>query len=129
MLKEDYVTRMIKDMIKAIIMTILGKRELDYELPSENEKYTSNDFILKQILDLADDGKINEAENVLLTEFAFDDPIQLEIALTFYSHINEYEEDFLENHNYSRQEVSEGIEAVAQRYGYTGLMSIMGGLS
>lgn len=127
MLEEDYVTKMIKDMIRAIIKTILGKTQLDYELPKENE-YTREDMIFKNVLDMADDGKINEAENLLLTEFEFEDSIQLEIALTFYSHINEFDDDFLDANNYSRQEISEGIEGIASKYGYSGLMSVISGI-
>lgn len=124
MLEEDYVMRMIKDMVRAIIKTILGKTELDYELPKEN-KYTKDDMVFIKMLELADDGQINEAENLLLTEFEFEQPKQLEIALTFYSHINEYNDDFLEANNYSRQEISEGIEGIAAKYGYAGLMNVI----
>ena len=31
------------------------------------------------------------------------------MGLTFYSHINEYTDNFLSDHNYSRQEIQDGI--------------------
>jgi hypothetical protein len=124
MLEEDYVTRMIKDMVRAVVKTILGKTELNYELPKENE-CTSDDVVYKKLVLMADAGDINGAENLLLTEFEFEDLMQLEIALVFYSHINEYEEDFLEANNYSRREIGEGIDLIAKKYGYSGIMNVM----
>ncbi len=124
MLEEDYVTRMIKDMVRAIVKAILGKSELNYELPEENER-TDDDMIYSKIIQMADEGEINEAENLLLTEFELIDPMQLEISMAFYLHLNKYEDDFLETNNYSRQEISEGIENIAEKYGYAGIMSVM----
>lgn len=123
MLEEDYVERMIKDMVKAIMKAIRGKTELNYELPVENER-TDDDVIYSKITRLADEGKINEAENLLLTEFVFQDTSQLEIAMAFYLHINEYEDDFLDANHYARSEIIEGIEAIAKKYGYTGIMNV-----
>jgi hypothetical protein len=124
MIEDDYVIRMIKDMVKAIVKAILGKSELNYELPKENER-TDEDLVYDKMIQLADEGNINEAENLLLTEFKFKVPEQLEIAMAFYLHINKYEDDFLETSNYSRSEISEGIESVAKNYGYSGIMSVM----
>jgi hypothetical protein len=124
MLEEDYVTRMIKDMVKAIVRAILGKSELNYELPDEKER-TDDDRVFNQMIQMAEEGNINDAENLLLTEFDFKDSAQLEIAMTFYLHLNKFEDDFLEKNNYSRQEISDGIEAVAKHYGYSGIMSVM----
>ncbi|OYP47240.1 hypothetical protein C8E03_105200 [Lachnotalea glycerini] len=127
MLEDDYITRMIKDMVKAIVKAILGKSELNYELPKENER-TDNDMLFDKLTKLADEGKINEAENLLFTKLEFKEPKELEIAMAFYLHINEYEEDFLESANYSRNEISEGIEAIAKKYGYSGIMNVFNNL-
>lgn len=124
MVEEDYVMRMIRDMIRALVKSILGKTELDYEFPKENER-TNDDMIFNKMTQMADAGDINGAENMLLTEFEFKEPKQLEIALAFYSHLNEYEEDFLEANDYSRREIGEGIDAVAKKYGYSGIMNLM----
>ena len=124
MVEEDYVTRMIRDMVRAVVRAILGKSELNYEFPKENER-TNDDMVFNKMIQMADAGDINGAENMLLTEFEFKEPKQLEIALAFYSHLNEYEEDFLEANDYSRREIGEGIDAVAKKYGYSGIMNLM----
>ena len=38
------------------------------------------------------------------------------MGLTFYSHINEYTDNFLSDHNYSRQEIQDGIIAFAKEF-------------
>jgi hypothetical protein len=124
MVEEDYVTRMIRDMVRAVVRAILGKSELNYEFPKENER-TNDDMVFNKMIQMADAGDINGAENMLLTEFEFKEPKQLEIALAFYSHLNEFEEDFLEANDYSRREIGEGIDAVAKKYGYSGIMNLM----
>ncbi len=39
----------------------------------------------------------------------------------FYQHLDEYEDDFLEDHGYSREEILEGLEGLAQESGLTEL--------
>ena len=37
-------------------------------------------------------------------------------ALLFYSHLNQLDNDFLEDHNYSREEIVSGVKDVLNRY-------------
>ena len=39
------------------------------------------------------------------------------MAADFYQHIAEYSDEFLEEHNYSRDEILEGLESIAREYG------------
>ena len=72
---------------------------------------------------MIDAGEINEAENQLLDrlegymESGEIDGITLETALEIYGHINEKEDDFLEEHDYSREEIEEGIHRVLSMAG------------
>ena len=47
-LEKDYILRMIKDLTKSIAHLILGKTEIEYELPSESE-YSKVDYLCKFI--------------------------------------------------------------------------------
>lgn len=58
--EEDYVMRMIKDMVKALACVVFGKRFTEYEV--EEEKADDTDFLYRDIIEMADRGKINEAE-------------------------------------------------------------------
>jgi hypothetical protein len=39
----------------------------------------------------------------------------------FYSYLNEKELDFLEEHDYTKREITEGLIAVSRIYGYGGI--------
>ena len=72
---------------------------------------------LEFLLNMVDEGKINEAENNLYKLMEKADRSGLETALLFYSYLNEKSDEFLENHNFSRDEIKQGLEDVTSRYG------------
>lgn len=92
--EQDYIMRMIKSIVSFFIKLITGKSDTVYELPSDG-LYTPCDDIFARILSLADGGKINEAENLLYANVEPDSKDYLLMGLTFYSHINEYTDNFL----------------------------------
>lgn len=64
-----------------------------------------------------DDGFINEAENRIYEIIEEGKKIDLEIALLFYSYLNDKTDKFLEEHNYSRDEIKTGLKDITARYG------------
>ena len=38
--QDDYVMRTISDLVRAIARLVLGKNDIDYELPEDEEQYT-----------------------------------------------------------------------------------------
>jgi hypothetical protein len=119
--EQDYVMRMIKDMAKLIAKMVLGKTSINYELPEEN-KFTKTDFLYEKLMRLADEGKINEAENLLSEELDYTDINQYELAMSFYLYINEFDNDFLESNDYSREEIKDGIKTVSEKFGLSTLV-------
>lgn len=113
--EQDYIMRMIKSIVSFFIKLITGKSDTVYELPSDG-LYTPCDDIFARILSLADGGKINEAENLLYANVEPDSKDYLLMGLTFYSHINEYTDNFLSDHNYSRQEIQDGSIAFTKEF-------------
>ena len=75
---------------------------------------------------LVDDGEINEAENILLDELDTGDLNMFEMALCFYLYLAHLDEDFLEEHRYTREEIGEGMEALAEDFGVSGFEISMG---
>lgn len=114
--EQDYVMRMIKDLARALALLIFGKKDIRYEIPEEKER-TEEDNLYARLLQMADRGEINEAENILLTEFPKESSNYVIMVADFYQHIAEYSDEFLEEHNYSRDEILEGMESIAQEYG------------
>ena len=54
-----------------------------------------------------------------------DDPDYLELALTFYLHLNDMDVDYLDDHDYSREEILDGLKSLAEDWGVTGLEALV----
>ena len=118
--QDDYVMRTISDLVRAIARLALGKNDIDYELPEDEDKYTPMDRVYRQLKDMADAGDINGAENYLSDQLDPQDIVRLEMALTFYMYLNQMKDDTLFEANYSREEIVDGINSVCAEYGISG---------
>lgn len=122
--EQDYVMRLIKQMMQVLAKLIFHKKEepeiTEPTLTSSGDSETAIDLFA-----LADSGQINEAENLLYEHLNTSDLSQLKLAFAFYEHLNEYQNDFLEEHNYSREEILEGIKNIAAEFGVSGLVDTL----
>ena len=119
MFEQDYVMRLIREMVRAILKLVF---HIDTESPTvellENKEEKET---LEHLLDMIDDGKINEAENRLYDLTSDTDVNSLEIALLFYSYLNDKTDDFLEENDFSRDEIKLGLENVAASFGLSSI--------
>ena len=119
MFEQDYVMRLIKEMVRAILKLLFN---IDTELATvellENKEEKET---LKNLFDMIDDGKINEAENRLYDLTSDTDMNSLEIALLFYSYLNDKTDDFLEENDFSRDEIKLGLENVTDSFGLSSI--------
>lgn len=121
--EQDYVMRMIKQMVAALISVILGKDYKIYDLPLEDQ-YKSSDGLLRELLTMVNDGKINEAENLLYESFEQDNKKDIENAILFYSYLNELDNDFLEKCDFSRHEIEMGVKEIVKKSGMEGFAEV-----
>lgn len=108
--------RIIKDLVRFLAKIFLNKDTALYETYDE-KNYTQTDRLHKMLLDLINQGKINEAENLLFEKLDPDNKRYIELALDFYSRLSRLEDDFLEKNNFSREEIEQGLRAVAKELG------------
>ena len=101
-----------------------------YKQPKFVEHAAQEDFY-QRLLQRIDRGEINEAENELLAymegkrsvekaalqDIGTVDNTILDMALSVYGYMNEKEDIFLEQNNYCRQEIEEGIRGLLMRFG------------
>lgn len=122
MFEQDYVMRLIKEMVRAILKLLFN---IDAESPSaellENKEEKET---LENLLDMVDAGKINEAENRLYDLINDVDMGSLEIALLFYSHLNDKTDEFLEENDFCREEIKLGMENVVDVFGLDSIAKI-----
>lgn len=113
--EQDYVMRLIKEMVRAILKLLFN---IDTESPTvellENKEEKET---LENLLDMVDAGEINGAENKLYDLINVTDINSLEVALLFYSYLNDKTDDFLEANDFSRDEIKLGMENVADSFG------------
>ena len=117
--EKDYYMRIVHELVRMLIRLVFSKdidRDEEEAVPLEVlEKY-------KKLISMIDDGQINEAENLLLDGLEPDSRAYFELALMFYEKLNGKTDEFLEEHDYSREEVTDGIKYVVDFYGYGSLM-------
>lgn len=115
MFERDYIMRMIKEMVRAIIKLLFG---IDTQSPTaELLQDAEQKQTLEELYDLVDAGEICEAENRVIELAENGNGSDLEIAVLFYSYLNEKSDAFLEEHRFSREEVMQGLKDVASRHG------------
>ena len=115
MVEQDYIMRLIKELIRALLKVIF---HTDLDMPSvEMLKDAQRRCALEELLNLMDNGEINEGENRLSELLEDGGGEELALALLFYSHLNEKSNDFLEAHDFSREEIKAGLEDALQSQG------------
>ena len=115
MFEQDYLMRLIKEMVRAIFKLLF---KVDTEQVTEDLIDNKEDSeMLNYLTDLVDAGQINDAENKLFDRLDKNDTGSLQIALLFYSHLNDKTNEFLEENNFSREEIKSGISNVADMFG------------
>lgn len=119
MLQDDFILRQIREMIHAVMRMLFQVSAS--ELSPEVIEDTSARTVLEELLALTDEGQIDEAENQLYEMTCDGDRQNLEIGLLFYYNLNGKDDDFLEVHNFSREEIMTGIQDLADRYQLSGI--------
>ena len=119
MLQDDFILRQIREMVHAVMKMLfqVSASELTPEVIEDSTARTT----LENLIALTDEGKIDEAENQLYEMTCDGDRQNLEIGLLFYYNLNGKEDDFLEVHNFSREEIMTGIQDLADRYQLSGI--------
>ena len=115
--EKDYIMRMIKEMVRVLFSLMLGKQYTQVELPGENRFLVSGKN-LGDLKEMADRGKINEAENLLLENLDYENKEEVAAAVLFYEDVGQMEEGFLKENGYSLEEVYDGLMQIARNSGY-----------
>ena len=120
MFEQDYIMRLIKEMVRALLKLLFN---INTESPTAellNDESEAKET-LDKLLDLVDNGSINQAENELYELLSQQSMVNLEIALLFYSYLNDKEDKFLEEHNFSREEIKMGLKYATSQYGLSNI--------
>ena len=122
--EKDYIMRMIKEMVSVLFSILLGKQYVSVDEERKNG-YEVSGTDLNDLLDMIDNGQINEAENLMLDDIDYSDKKGLAAALLFYQYLSEKRKDFLQDHDYSDEEILDGAKQILQKAGYGDIVKIM----
>lgn len=118
---KDYIMRMVHEAVRMLIRLIFGK-----DIDNEEKDLVSLEKLklYKKLTAMIDDGEINEAENLLLDGLDPDDRDYFEMALLFYEKLGAKKE-FLLEHDYTQDEVIDGLKYIVDYYGHGELWDII----
>ncbi len=122
--EKDYLMRIMKEAISVLFSFLLGKTYVSVELERENH-YQVSGRDLNGLLEMIDQGQINEAENILLGRLDYCNQHEVTAATLFYQYLSEKEESFLKQHNYSYEEVLDGLKQLIKKSGYKDLLNVI----
>lgn len=122
--EKDYIMRMIKEMVRVLFSLAFGKKYVSVELEKEN-KYEVSGKNLKIFLNMIDLGQINEAENILLDSIDYTNKNEVMAVALLYQYLSEKDNQFLENNNYTKEEVLSGFKQLLMKSGYSDLLYLL----
>ena len=122
--EKDYIMRMIKEMVRVLFSLMFGKKYVSVELEKEN-KYEVSGKNLKNFLNMIDLGQINDAEHILLDTLDYTNKNEVLAVALFYQYLSEKDNQFLENNNYTKEEVLSGFKQLLMKSGYSDLLYLL----
>ena len=113
-LKQDYILRLIEEVINVLVKSLKDDECIKEELDSSSNGEEKLTYLIR----LVDEKRINDAENFLFDNLDLENTKDFEIGMLFFKYLNEKDDLFLEEANYSREEISEGILDLSREYGF-----------
>lgn len=119
MLQDDYIIRQIGATIEYIAETVLARKKEEYDISIGNpDEIDDSKLNIMYLCRLVDSGEINIAENLLFDRIEEHKTVEtLEMGLRFYVYINSKSDRFLDEHDFSRQEIVDGLNDLQKEYG------------
>lgn len=122
--EKDFIMRLIKEMVRMLVSFIIGKQYAQVETLKENP-YGVSDDKLSMLRAMVDRGDLNEAENLLLERVDCGDREAVAELIFFYDYAGGKDAAFLAQHDYSREEVLDGLRQLAGRLGCESIATVL----
>ena len=115
MFEQDYFMRLVRDLVRAAVKLVfhLETEELSpYMIENPEARQTAETLIEKSL-----SGNIRLAEEELSGLLEQNTLENLFIGLTFYSRLSELDEASLAEHQFSTEEIKNGLQSLLRQYG------------
>lgn len=114
--QQDFIMRQIELIAKYIAESIFKKKSTEYKI-IERENLSDTDNLHNKLVNLINENKINEAEDLLFDSLDLDNKKYLEVAIDFYSRLTKLDDATLELNDFTKEEIAEGLADVSNKYG------------
>lgn len=114
--QQDFIMRQIELIAKYIAESIFKKKSTEYKI-IERENLSDTDNLHNKLVNLINENKINEAEDLLFDSLDLDNKKYLEVAIDFYARLTKLDDATLELNDFTKEEIAEGLADVSNKYG------------
>ena len=114
--EQDWVMKQIKLLVRFVARAVFKKDTAEYKELIE-ESLAGTDLLHKELLQFLSEGRICEAENFLFDNLDKSFQSHLALSLDFYERLNLLSDEELENGNFSREEIKDGLNNVLRLFG------------
>lgn len=124
MYEQDYIMRINRDVIRTITKLVLNK-DTEFPIDITSDTLKSEDRkMLESLYGQVNLGDINEFEKHIIESICNKEERSLEKALLFYTYLNAQSDEFLLNHNYSREKIESGLKSIASQLGILEIVNL-----
>lgn len=114
---QDWLMRQIEAIAATLALLVSGKKPDRTVVAQQEHTASGTNQLAIRLRALTVQGKICEAEDALFAAMEDADPEVPEAAVLFYREIARLSDTELEQANFSREEILEGLQAVCAHYG------------
>lgn len=114
--QQDFIMRQIELIARYIAESVFKKKSTEYKI-IEKENLSDTDKLHNKLVNLINENKINEAEDLLFDSLDLDNKKYLEVAIDFYARLTKLDDATLKLNDFTKEEIAEGLADVSNKYG------------
>ncbi len=125
MFQDDFIMREIENLSRFLARILFQKKADEFDFIDDEGNVLREGLLKYKLTNLLADGKINEAENILFDEMdSYYSEMLIMVALGFYDELSKLSDERLEECDFSREEILEGMKQVSKYGHFEGLAEI-----
>ena len=114
--QQDWLMRQIEAITAALIYLLFEQKQHAANIAVAQQTTSELNSLYRSLRNLTDQGKVCAAENLLFEAMDRNHPEAMEAGIRFYADLNRFSDSALEACDFSREEVSSGLQELCKRY-------------
>ncbi len=114
--QKDYLMRLIEDIVRIIARIFFGKDYISYQYV-DDMMLSKTDLWYLQMMELIEQRRLGEAEDILFDGIDTENRDHMSVALDVYLAMNALSDEELEDADFSREEIKDGLKKITGMFG------------